>query len=169
MRRFLNPAAACLAALALGACHGTPAEELKGQTARLDSNTVLSISMEGADSTWSPRAASPEGGSIARVLQNADGKILFAYGIDATRSPDGTYQLTLKPAKSGPTFRASRIVTVHPGQDSVRVELMAQPQTGQKIADVFELHNQTVATFHETFLSPLIRAHNAFFRFVHGD
>lgn len=170
MKRILNPVAAFCTALALAACHGAAsAEDVKGQVARIDSKTVLSISMEGADATWTPTASSREGGPIDRVLQSADGKVLFAYGIEATKADDGTYRLTLKPANTGPTFRTTRVVNVTPGQDAVRVELMAQRQTGQKIADVFQLSEVTAKDLHASLLAPLMRAHNALYHWLHGE
>ncbi|MDE3195926.1 MAG: hypothetical protein KGN84_06260 [Acidobacteriota bacterium] len=171
MKRTLNPLAATFAAaLALAACNGAAsAEDPRSQTARLDSQTVLSISMEGADSSWNPRASETGAGPVERVLQAADGRTLFAYGIDAARAEDGTYRLTLKPAASGPTFRASRVVSVKPGQDSIRVDLMARPQTGEKIVDVFQLRNEPEPTLHEAIIGHLLRVHNRFYHWVHGD
>lgn len=170
MKRTLNPVVACCVAVALAACHGAAsAEDVKGQVARIDSKTVLSISMDGADATWIPTASSREGGPVDRVLQSADGKVLFAYGIEATKSDDGSYRLALKPAKTGPTFRTTRAVNVKPGQDAVRVELMAQRQTGQKIADVFQLRDVPVEDFHTTLFAPLMRAHNALYHWLHGE
>ena len=170
MKRTANSIAAICASVALAACHGAAsAEDSRSQLARVDSKTVLSISLDGADATWSPMATSRDGGPIDRVLQSADGKVLFAYGIEATKAGDGTYRLALKPAASGPTFRTTRTVNVKRGEDSVRVELMAQPQTGQKIADVFQLREVTSQDLHASLFAPLIRAHNAFYHWVHGD
>jgi len=51
--------------------------------------------------------------------------------------------------------------------DIVRVELMEQPVTGQKIVDVFQLQN--VEPQDVSIGAHLIALHNRFFRWVHGQ
>ena len=147
------------------------------QVVKLDSKTQLVVQVEGATtqpvSAQSP-AESNEGEPIHRILQSGDGTVLFAYDLQVfTKKGDrGDYAFVLKPAGTGPTLKSSREVAVKARGEAIRVELMEQPDTGEKIADVFRLENvPTVAMkLHETsFGEHVMQIHNAIFHWIHGS
>lgn len=137
-----------------------------GQSVRIDAATQLVVSVEGVAAHPKARTSEPaEGEPMHRVLQGSDGKTLFAYDLEVSKSGSaGGYRFLLKPADSGPTFDAVREVTVNNRDDAVRVELMEEPGTGRKIEDVFHLSDPP-----PTIGGHLMELHNRFFRWVHGQ
>jgi hypothetical protein len=163
-----------LLVVSLAGCHPMPFSLASGgQLIDLDARTSLAVSVEGvqarptaSESGRVPR--SKEGETIHRVLQNAEGKILFAYDLEVRRGESGTYTFVLKPAGKGPTFDARRELTVA-HQDAVRVELMEQPDTGRKVVDVFRLVGRTSEVHEISIGAHLRRAHEMVFQWIHGQ
>jgi hypothetical protein len=118
--------------------------------------TRLKVSTEGAG----PQTVAV-GETAHRVLRNSEGKILFAYDLQANRTGAGLFRISLKPAQQQPTFVKEREVTVA-ANESVRVDLLEKPGTGQKITDVFSLAQDATIGAH------LMQFHNHIYRMVHG-
>jgi hypothetical protein len=119
--------------------------------------TRLKVSTEGAG----PQTVAV-GETAHRVLRNSEGKILFAYDLQANRTGAGLFRISLKPAQQQPTFVKEREVTVA-ANESVRVDLLEKPGTGQKITDVFSLAQDAPIGAH------LMQLHNHLYRMVHLD
>jgi hypothetical protein len=103
------------------------------------------------------------GSTTHRVIQDGNGKTLFEYTAEvAGFNPDGSYHILLKPAGKGPTFAATRDVSMLE-HDKARVELMSDPATGRKIVDHISLMK------HQTIGSHLMALHNHIYHWVHGD
>jgi hypothetical protein len=132
----------CIALLATGC--GVPPTRLKVSTEGAGAQTVA------------------VGETAHRILRNSDGKVLFAYDLQAKKTGAGLYRLSLRPSQQQPTFETEREVTVS-GNESVRVDLMEKPGTGQKITDVFSLAQDATIGSH------LIQFHNHIYRAVHGE
>ena len=168
---------AALALAALTACqNAAPVNVSGGQLIGVDQHTRLLVSVEGVKTRPTPveSAGVPNPGAgepIHRVLESSDGKVLFAYDLQIGKSgADGAYRILLKPAKKTPTFAASREVTVKSHEDVVRVELMEQPETGQKIVDVFRLLDREGGDSGESpsVSQHLRQVHNFLFHMFHG-
>lgn len=158
---------AALAGIGLTGCMpGGP----NGPAIAVDDKTNLVVNVEGGETRGLTVANPAPGEPIHRVLENSDGKVLFAYDVEIGKSgADGSYRLILKPAQQKPTVTSAREVIFKAHQDSVRVELMEKPGTGEKIVDVFSLAPRTVQEKDQ--MGPLahVRAmHNAFFHWIHG-
>jgi hypothetical protein len=150
----------CFAVMALGgltAC-GSAVSLHKSSAAQLidvDAQTRLRVRVEGGDAHPSGAllgaVAKPSPGApIHRVLEGSDGKVLFAYDLEVGKgAADGLYHFVLKPSSKKPTFEGLREVAVRPRGDSVRVELMERPETGEKVVDVFELGGREDVTVKE--------------------
>lgn len=157
------------ALLAVGALAGC-GHVLSSQSITLDSKTTLFAHLEGAD-LKAKIMPSKENGSMLREVLSDDGKVLFAYDMELSkRDPDGAYLLRLKPSKQTPTFSAVREVTVKPKKEAVRVELMENPSTGQKVSDVLSLGSADTAP-HELMspMSHIMKFHNMVFHYFHGQ
>lgn len=159
-----------------GCDHVATMQVQQGQAVNLDAQTKLVVSTEGGPAqspatrlVGSPTSKEP----IHRVLESSDGKVLFGYDLQVGKAlPAGSYRLILKPAATGPTFRKSREVTVKTRDDVVRVDLMEQPETGQKIVDVYRLADRTDADIHAEMSSPLAHLkafHDHIFHMLHGN
>ena len=139
----------------------------------LDNKTALLVNVHG-DALASLQKQADTGETLHRVVESSDRKeVLFAYDIDVKKSPgDGSWKFLLKPSTQKPTFEKAREVTVQSADETVRVELLEQPETGQKIVDVFEL--QSVQT-HKVNVSltdakaHVIKLHNRLFQYLHGN
>lgn len=161
---------AVVAAVLLAGCaHFQGVQKSGTQVIALDTKTGLAVAVDGVLTRATPIVRQALNGTepIHRVLQGGDGNFLFAYDIDVTKaSSAGAYQLRLKPARSGATFATVREVTVR-GKDTVRVELMEQPETGRKVEDVFSL-----VALEENTADPgthLNHIHAFFRNLFHGD
>jgi hypothetical protein len=132
--------------------------------------TLLIFSTEGSGAPAvkdPPIAEYKPGVPIHRVVQNADGKPLFAYDLDISKNEGGAYRIAVRPAADGPTFKSTREVTVNRDQEAVRVDLLEQPQTGRKVSDWV-----SVVTAHDEQQSlprHLVELHNRIFRWMHGE
>ena len=158
-----------LAAAGTIACQTSYSEHAAArQAVSLGNGALLSVAVEGVEarSAGGIQSSARDGQTIHRVLQGDDGKLLFAYDLAVKRGDAGSYTIVLKPAAgSGPTFAATREVTLAPDDRAVRIDLMEQPSTGRKVTDV--LH---VATDHPvTIRSHLLAFHNQLFRWMHGQ
>jgi len=130
--------------------------------------TLLSVAVEGVEarSAGEIQGSARDGQTIHRVLQGDDGKPLFAYDLAVKRGDAGSYTIVLKPAAgNGPTFAATREVTLTPDDRAVRVDLMEEPSTGRKVTDVLHLASEHPVTVR----SHLLALHNQFFRWIHGQ
>ncbi|MDQ1473235.1 MAG: hypothetical protein QOJ99_4715 [Bryobacterales bacterium] len=123
--------------------------------------TRLRVTMEGVGAQPVGVSEPTPGETVHRVLRNGEGKILFAYDLEAHKTSAGLYRLSLKPSEQKPTFETAREVTVG-SQESVRVDLMEKPGTGQKISDVFSVTNDAP-------MAHLRQLHNHLYRMVHGN
>jgi len=157
-------------ALALAGCaHFQSVESSGAQLIELDGENRLAVAVEGVDTHAMPVqfVSAGAGEPLHRVLQGADGKVLFAYNLDVKKNPAaGSYRLLLRPAGAGSTFAAVREATVR-GKDSVRVQLMEEPGTGRKVEDVFRL-----VKAEENMADPqahLKRIHAFFRNLFHGE
>jgi hypothetical protein len=135
----------------------------------------LAVRTEGLGATQSQSVAEiTPGQPIHRVLRNNSGKVLFAYDLDVAKyapgtGPEGaTYRFLLKPAEGGPTFAAAREVNVIPENEAVRVELMVQPGTTNKVVDVFSLSASPATAENTGFVDHLMAMHNHLFKWLHG-
>jgi hypothetical protein len=143
-----------------------------GEAVQLDKTHLLMIGVEGVQPGNPTDVAqylrNQSGEPIHRSLEDGHGKVLFTYDLQVAKSePDGTFTFLLKPAGAGPTFAATRKVTLQTAGDTARIELMEQPGTGRKIADVFRVQK---FEFHDmSFGEHLLAAHNRFFKWVHGQ
>jgi len=166
-KRYLVTTTAAMGLLAC--CHSVAVTQVRGQTIPLNDHAILVMGVEGAQSSGITGGASrpKEGEPFHRILRDSDGKVVFAYDLDISRSPTGeTYSFVLKPAGAGPTFATSRKVTAALN-GGVKVELMEQPGTGRQIVDVFRVVQQENEP--ESFTSHLMALHNRFFHWVHGQ
>jgi hypothetical protein len=159
-------------ALVLTAC--APSGRDAGQMIQMDARNWLSIRVDGVQARGSAPGGIPRDGEpIHRVLQSADGKILFQYDLAVRRTaPNEAWHFLLKPAGSGPTFASAREVSVTSRLDTVRVELMENPATGRKVADVFTLLNvdERDAELHSaSFSAHAKKFHSMLRHFIHGD
>jgi len=132
-----------------------------GRRASLVVRTEGSTGIHTSEST----NAAKEGETIHRVVRGDDGKALFAYDVILSPTDDKReYTVQLLPAAFGvPTLKAKREVAARIDEDLVRVELMEQPETHEKIVDVYRLTGYKV----EQKLS-LMELHNRLFRWVHS-
>jgi hypothetical protein len=139
---------------------------VRGQA--LDDKTALSVRVEG-NALASLQREAADGETIHRVVESSDRKeVLFAYDIEVKKgAAPGGWKFLLKPSVQKPTFEKAREVAVESADDVVRVELLEQPETGEKVVDVFEL--QTVKNVNV--VDPgahLMRIHQMVFDFFHG-
>lgn len=109
-----------------------------------------------------------EGETIHRILRSADGKAIFAYDVLIEATEDNReYRIRLLPAEFGvSTFRTAREVVARADEDLVRVDLMEQPETHEKIVDVYRLMANPKQVHEVSF--KLMEIHNAVFRWFHG-
>jgi hypothetical protein len=134
----------------------------------LGNGALLSVAVEGVEarSVGEIQGSARDGQTIHRVLQGDDGKLLFAYDLAIKRGDAGSYIIVLKPAAgNGPTFAATREVTLTADDRVVRVDLLEQPSTGRKVTDVLHVGTDQPMTIH----SHLISIHNQFWRWIHGQ
>jgi hypothetical protein len=153
----------------LAGCGTVEVREVRGQAIALNSHASLIMSVEGTQISGIVAGASrpKDGEPFHRILRDSGGKVVFAYDLDVSGSPNGeTYSFVLKPAGTGPTFATSRKVTAALN-GGVKVELMEQPGTGRQIVDVFRVVPQLNGE--ESFGSHLMALHNRFFKWVHGQ
>jgi hypothetical protein len=167
----------CVAGLT-GCTVAVPIARTSGaQVVRLDAKTQLVMRVEGTKTQPVSAESVPESNGtepIHRILQSGDGTVLFAYDLQVfTRKGDeGEYAFALKPAATGPTLKSSRVVAVKARGEAIRVELMEQPDTGEKITDVFRLEDVPMVAkrLHETsFGEHVMQIHNAIFHWIHGS
>ena len=105
--------------------------------------------------------ASPAGWHRVAVDSNAQLVVQVEGG-------NAAYMLLLSPATGGgPTFAKKREVLAKADQDLVRVELMQQPETHEKIVDIYRLMAGQEVT-QELRSTSLMEVHNAVFRWFHG-
>jgi hypothetical protein len=126
----------------------------------------LTVKVEGAGTPPLGISEAAPGEPIHRVVTGRDGKVLFAYDLEVRKQGEsGKYRLLLKPSQQKPTFEKAREVTVNPQDESVRVELMERPGTGEKVVDVFSFRSDS-----QEFspMAHLRQLHNHLFRMVHG-
>lgn len=169
----------CAVLLAIGgltACGGGMDLHEPNQAIAVDDHTWLVVKTEGARVRSSeiggtlPVSRSRE--PVHRVFETTGGKVLFAYDLEITPgASDTSWRFLLKPAAVRPTFAASREVMVNAegeGGERVRVELMEQPETGEKIVDVFQLvrRQRRIQERHEFSLNSL---HRRLYQFIHGQ
>jgi hypothetical protein len=128
----------------------------------------LAVRTEGLDTPQVSVSEITPGQAIHRVLRNSAGNVLFAYDLDVAKQ-GGAYRFLLQPASAGPTFAAPREVNVTSGNEAVRVELMAQPGTSNKIVDVFSLSNSPDVPESTGFGDHLMAMHNRLWKWVHGQ
>jgi hypothetical protein len=119
--------------------------------------TRLRVSTNGAEAQ-----TAVVGETVHRVLRGSDGKVLFAYDLEAKKMPDGLFRLQLKPSQQKPTFEKERAITVG-WKNGVQVDLMEKPGTGQKITDLFYVGQTPTIGGH------LMQLHNHLYKMVHGD
>jgi len=161
----------CLAlAAGLSGCHGMV--NTSSQQIELDPQNALQVTVQGAEiypvagdktSASKPRPGEP----IHRTLISRGGSVLFAYDLQVGKADKpGSYRFLLQPAKQGPTFKSTREVVVTRA-DVVRVELMEQPETGQKIEDVFVIGRKVVQKEMTDPIEHLKALHNAVFHYFH--
>jgi hypothetical protein len=166
MRRILI---SVLAAAGTIACQTSYSEHAAARQAMsLGNGALLSVAVEGVEarSAGEVQGSARDGQTIHRVLQDDNGKPLFAYDLAVKRGDAGSYTIVLKPAAgNGPTFAATREVTLTPDDRAVRIDLMEQPSTGKKVTDVLHVGTDRPMTIH----SHLIAIHNQFWRWVHGQ
>lgn len=148
------------------------AETTNWRTVAVDPGALLTVRVEGAPQGITPIDASNralEGQTTHRILRNQDGSVLFAYDLAMKKTADKKqFKLLLLPAGSGgPTFANRREVSARVDEDMVRVELMEQPQTHEKIVDVYRLQAPATVQFQTEGFS-LMRLHNAVFNWLHG-
>jgi hypothetical protein len=155
---------AVIATVALLVLAGCQAHGVAGMSIELDAKNWLLVEAEGAQTIHTRMVISAPEEAIHRVLTNGDGKVLFAYDVSVgKRGEEGSYRLTLQPAQQKPTFAAAREVTFKAPEDSVRVELMERPGTGEKIVDVFSVVQRSTSP-----MAHLREMHNQLFRWVHS-
>ena len=148
------------------------AETTNWRTVAVDPGALLTVRVVGAPQDNTPIDLSNralEGQTTHRILRNQDGSVLFAYDLVMKKTADQKqFKLLLLPAANGgPTFANKREASARVDEDMVRVELMEQPQTHEKIVDVYRLQAPaTVELQAESF--SLIGLHNAVFRWLHG-
>ncbi len=152
--------AASLVAIALAGCQAAA------------NHLALTVHMEGAQVQAGPKEVmlvpSNTGEAVHRILKNSSGKALFAYDIKAGKDDGaGNYHFLLAPAAGTiPTFESTRELAVKAGEESVKVELMEQPGTGRKIADVLQVN---AFESHSAIQEHLIRFHSMIRAWVHGE
>ena len=154
------------AAAGLAGCHGPTPSNM--QMVKLDEDTSLAIAVLGTQTLPAPVASvlpGPRPGDpVHRFLKSADGKVLFAYDLQIEgKGADGSYKALLKPASGGPTFAATREVTLPAPPGGVQVELMEQAGSDRKIGDSFRIFRG------QSLHGQLLAMHNQFYRWVHGD
>jgi hypothetical protein len=139
------------------------------QSTAVNSKTQLVAHLQGGDLRASIVRPKVPGDPIHRIVQDLDGKLLFAYDLEVGRaSENGSYTLRLKPAQQKPTFAAAREVTVKSPQESVRVELMENPATGEKITDVLQLLPPEIPAAALSPTAHLMKLHNMVYNYFHG-
>lgn len=160
--------------LALGSAACDTSKHLSiGQAVDLEAGKRLVVHVEGVQNK--PGAAenysmARDGEPIHRILRSADGTVLFSYDLQVSKSGEGAYTFLLKPADKGPTFAATREVTMN-AHDAVRIQLMEQPGTGRKVEDVFMLADAdgTAAETHAAIGAHLRKMHQMIYNWVHGE
>jgi len=77
------------------------------------------------------------GDIVGRFVEDIHNKVIFAYELEAHRGPlPGEIGIRLKPSSAGPTVAAVRdFPAVKYGQE-VKIEILVNPTTGEKIYDV---------------------------------
>jgi hypothetical protein len=150
----------------LTGCHSAPSLRM------LDGATALVVSVEG-DALASLQKRADTGETMHRVVESSDRKeVLFAYDIDVRRGAKaGSWTFLLKPSTQQPTFEKAREVTVQSYEEMVRVELLEQPETGQKIVDVFQLGSAGPRNDNVNLTDPkahLVKFHNMVYNFLNG-
>jgi len=157
------------AMVALGGLVGCTVNFSHARSVAVDKKTRLTAHAEGADLQASIVQPTTPGEPIHRLLRNPAGKVLFAYDVEVLKgATDGSYNLRLKPSGQKPTFAAVREVAVKSRQESVRVDLMENPGTGEKVTDVLQLLPNDAS---DEMMSPaahLMKLHNMVFRYFNG-
>jgi hypothetical protein len=172
MRRNLWLAGVLAVAGVAGGCQQVTASPAGWHRVAVDSNAQLVVQVEGGNAGVVPSDVSTPartGETIHRVLRGESGGVLFAYDLVMKRTADKkAYMLLLSPATGGgPTFAKKREVLAKADQDLVRVELMQQPETHEKIVDIYRLMAGQEVTQELRSMS-LMEMHNAVFRWFHG-
>jgi hypothetical protein len=154
------------------ACGNVSSQATNWRTVAAGDGVILTVRAEGGPqhrlvADGSDRAQTGE--TVHRILRGDDGGVLFAYDVVLRRTGDKKqFRLQLLPsAGTVPTFASKREVMAKTDEDLVRVELMEQPETHEKIVDVYRLASPAVAE-RESGEWSLMKAHNALFRWVHG-
>jgi hypothetical protein len=149
-----------------------PAQATNWRTVAADEGVILTVRADGGPqhrviADGSDRAHAGE--TVHRILRGDDGTVLFAYDIVLRRTSDKKqFRLQLLPSVGkAPTFAVKREAMAKTDEDLVRVELMEQPETHEKIVDIYRLASPAVAESESGEWS-LMKAHNALFRWVHG-
>ncbi len=142
-----------LAALALVGCgHGSQ----EFQSIVVDKK-VLAVTTAGETAGASTGSQNVDlGETVHRVIHGKAGEILFAYDLSVKRGNPGAYVLHLKPAAQAPTFARERSVSIQEVGQSVRVELMENPQTGKTLADAYRFFQPvTLGSLHRDLVRAL--------------
>jgi hypothetical protein len=130
----------------------------------------LTVRMEGGRGVHLAEASSAarEGEVVHRVLRGEDGQVVFAYDVSVRRGEEPrAYRVVLAPSEQVPTLAARREVLAIADEDLVRVELMEQPETHEKIVDVYRVTEAPVRRA-EGHHFDLMELHNRLFRWVHS-
>ena len=160
-----------VAGLASG-CQHVAAQPGGWRRVAVDSGAQLVVQLEGGRAGLIPTdetTPGKTGETVHRMLRGDDGSVLFAYDVVLKKTAKKKeYQLLLSPVASGaPTFSGKRTVLAKADEDLVRVELMQQPETLEKLVDVYKLMAVTELNLDLHNMS-LMEMHNALFRWVHG-
>jgi hypothetical protein len=164
-----NVFVAALALAGLAGCQHFSVAHRIDRSVAVDKKTRLTAHAEGADLQASIVQPTTPGEPIHRLLRNPAGKVLFAYDVEVVKgATDGAYNLRLKPSGQKPTFAAVREVAVKSRQESVRVDLMENPGTGEKVTDVLQLLPNDASNEMMSPASHLMKLHNMVFRYFNG-
>lgn len=133
----------------------------------VDAKTAISARLENAPAGSRSvffRSATGEFATLHRQLFSSGEAELFAYDAEVRPGAErGSYGVTLRPVKGSPTFSAPREVMARRDEDEVRVELLEDAKSHQKIVDVLILHSPE-----KTVVGHIVKVHNDFFRWVHS-
>ncbi len=172
MKRNLWLAGVLAVAGVAGGCQHASAGPAGWHRVAVDPKAQLIVQVEGGKEGVVPSDVTipaKTGETVHRVLRGEDGTVLFAYDVVLKKSAKkNEYQLLLSPATGGrPTFASKRTVVARTDQDLVRVELMQQPETHEKIVDVYKLMEVKVLNLDVHNMS-LLEMHNEVFRWLHS-
>lgn len=171
MRRNLWLAGVLAVAGVAAGCQHVAASPAGWHRVAVDSNAQLVVQVEGGKAGVVPSDVSTPartGETIHRVLRAEDGGVLFSYDLVMKRTANKkAYLLLLSPAAGGgPTFAKKREVLAKADEDQVRVELMQQPETHEKVVDVYRV--MAVEEVKDLHSMSLMEMHNAVFRWLHS-